>query len=298
MLEQHIGNKTLILLAVTLKGKNGDAIIQSELLQLSGRDEIRLPRDRHARRSTLTELKNLSPTTATVLVHKIDHLLKYEAKEMLRHLNWTDEPLNAMLETQTGCELLCDWFITAKDDRHYYQAGEEASYPKVPDDLALKAALKYVSIGKAGIYDMDNRIEEVLNKFIDKIDLVEMSKNVYSRKPVFNLAIKHRSLHLTQILQNAYEAAEKAQCLPALRDIACVNFMPRISNTDLALPKEQRDKVVAEHLQIIQKILEKPEMIKEMKLNEEDSAIDYGYILCTIHCNYGVGFKLILQDVK
>ena len=297
MLEQHIGNKTLILLAVTLKGKNGDAIIQSELLQLSGRDAIRLPRDRHARRSTLTELKNLSPTTATVLVHKIDHL-KYEAKEMLRHLNWTDEPLNAMLETQTGCELLCDWFITAKDDRHYYQAGEEASYPKVPDDLALKAALKYVSIGKAGIYDMHNRIEEVLNKFIDKIDLVEMSKNVYSREPVFNLAIKHRSLHLTQILQNAYEAAEKAQCLPALRDIACVNFMPRISNTDLALPKEQRNKVVAEHLQIIQKILEKPEMIKEMKLNEEDSAIDYGYILSTIHCNYGVGFKLILQDVK
>ena len=296
MLEQHIGNKTLILLAVTLKGKNGDAIIQSELLQLSGRDAIRLPRDRHARRSTLTELKNLSPTTATVLVHKIDHL-KYEAKEMLRHLNWTDELLNAMLETQTGCELLCDWFITAKDDRHYYQAGE-ASYPKVPDDLALKAALKYVSIGKAGIYDMHDRIEEVLNKFIDKIDLVEMSKNVYSRKPVFNLAIKHRSLHLTQILQNAYEAAEKAQCLPALRDIACVNFMPRISNTDLALPKEQRDKVVAEHLQIIQKILEKPEMIKEMKLNEEDSAIDYSYILSTIHCNYGVGFKLILQDVK
>jgi len=297
MLEQHIGNKTLILLAVTLKGKNGDAIIQSELLQLNGRDEIKLPRDRRARRNTLTGLKNLSPATATVLVHKIDHL-KYEAKEMLRHLNWTDEPLNAMLDTQTGCELLCDWFVTAKDDRHYYQAGEEASYPKVSDDLALKAALKYVSVGNAGVYAMHNRVEEVLNKFINKIDLLEMSKNVHSRRVVFSLAIKNVNPNIKQILHNAYEAAEKAQCLPAFRDIARVNLLPHVSNLDRAFPKEEQGQLIEAHLQIIQKILEKPEMIRKEKINPDDRAVDYGNILQTVHSNYGVGFKPILQDVK
>jgi hypothetical protein len=279
MITRTNGHKALTLSAHQLKGKNANAVLQSELLQLGPDDTIKLPDDREARRLALEELKNLNTETVKILVHK-SKCCGYNARDILQRVKWDDTSLNALAESKEGSGLICEWY----NNTGTYMG--EKILPTILDDLALKAALTFTTTKESSSrFGSETRAEEILKKFIDKIDLIKMAKNLECARTVCRLAINTNSKELITILNNIYETAIETNNLHALKDLACLNL-----NTGPVC--YENDAAIKVHLGLIQKIITMPEMISKDK--DTSYSVDYSGMIECIHKNYRVGFSLMI----
>lgn len=284
MITRYNGSKALTLSAHQLKGKNANAVLQSELLQLSADDVIKLPDDREARRLALEELKNLNSETVKILVHK-SKCCGYSARDILQRVKWDDASLNALAESKEGSGMICEWYTN-----HGTYMGEKI-LPTIFDDLALKAALTFVTTKESSSrFGSDTRAEEILKKFIDKIDLIKMSKNLECARAVCRLAIDTNSKDLITIMNSIYETALEKRNMHALKDLACLNL-----NTGPVCPENAA--AITVHLDLIQKIITMPDMITTKESGREYS-VDYSGMIECIHKNYRVGFSLMALGPK
>lgn len=293
MIINYSNSKALTLSAHQLKGKNANAVLQSELLQLSADDTIKLPDDRRARNAALDTLSLLNNETVKILIHKLS-CCKYAAKEILNKVKWTDESLNLLATNKEGSGMICEWY--SHKDQTYYNQGPNA-IPIVSDELALKAAITCIKQRSESRFGTSTEIKEILKKFIDKISLIELAKDLNCTSVVFSLAIATNSKDLITLLKNVYETALKENNLHALKDLAVLNLKGSLKLTDPELC-DLRNSAIKVHLELIQKIITMPEMIKQKEGLDYEHRVDYSSMIRSVYENYRIGFSLLPQDVN
>ena len=289
MFMARLGRKTLVFLPRTLKGSNSNAIIQAELLQVTGKDSIALPHDKDARRRVLLALNLLNAATTRMLIQKVDAIEYRDIKDLVSALNWNDETLQAALESRTLCGVLCAW--RAKYSMCYWNSWSQGTTPLTPtvtDELALTAAVKYITTDSDLSIDLGQAyVDAVLLDALDKLDLVQLAKTSPEPRHVFRLmySSKVKEEDVRKILDAAYDTALRTKNWRSMRDLACLNLHDkneRVCTTE----------TIRHHFSLIQKIVTLPEMIAD----PEESTTGYGVMISHIHAAYGVGFSLILPD--
>jgi hypothetical protein len=277
MITQQDNHKTLTLTAHQLKGKNADAVLQAELLQLKENDKIKLPDDMDAKRSAMAVLKNLNTETVKTLVHK-SKCCGYSTRDIFKNVKWDDTSLNILAESKDASGLIFDWY---RLEGKYM--GQEKILPIVSDDIALKAAITFASDNRStSRYGSAEGAEAILEKFIDRLDLLTMAKNLDCARTVCRLAINTQSKELITILNIVYETAMETKNLKALSELACLNL------------NSQGKLAVITHLNLIQKIITMPEMIEQDDTISFNTTVEYTYILEHVFNHYRVGFSLYL----
>ena len=285
----RLNSKTLVFLRKTLQGSNRDATTQAELLQVAGNDSIALPRDRHARQRALGALILLNTATTRMLIQKVDAIEYRDSKDLVSALNWNDETLQAALESRTLCGVLCAWHTKySMCAWNSWPAGTKPPTPTVTDELALTAAVKYITTDSNLSIDLGQAyVDAVLINALDKLDLVQLAKTSPEPRHVFRLmySSKVKDEDVRKILDAAYDTALSAKNWRGMRDLACLNLRDK---DERVCTKE----TIRHHFSLIQKIVTLPEMIAD----PEENTTGYGVMLGHIHAAYGVGFSLILPD--